>query len=92
MIYRRSARFTKSFRKLPQQIKEKAAKAFSLFDEDPRHPSLHIKKMQGYKDVWEGRIDRGYRFTFHYEQDGETGETICTFRNIGTHDILDKAP
>jgi mRNA-degrading endonuclease RelE of RelBE toxin-antitoxin system len=92
MIYRRTARFKKSFQELPNHIKEKAAKAFFLFQENPRHPGLGIKKMEGHQDVWEGRIDRGYRFTFHYDKDPQTGEGICIFRNIGTHNILDHDP
>jgi mRNA interferase RelE/StbE len=92
MIYRRPERFRKAFRALPKHIQEKVPKAFSLFKEDPHHPSLGTKKMQGYEGIWEGRVDRSYRFTFHYEEDEESGETICVFRNIGPHDILDHDP
>jgi len=28
-----------------------------------------------------------YVFTFHVEEDPNTGETIYVFRNIGSHDI-----
>ncbi|MEA3340221.1 MAG: hypothetical protein U9R15_09670 [Chloroflexota bacterium] len=28
-----------------------------------------------------------YVFTFHIEQDPDTGETVFVFRNIGTHEI-----
>jgi hypothetical protein len=40
MIYRRTERFKKSFATLPRHIQEKAIKAFSLFKQDPGHPSL----------------------------------------------------
>jgi mRNA-degrading endonuclease RelE of RelBE toxin-antitoxin system len=89
MIYRRTRRFKKSFQRLPQHIQEKAIKAFSLFKDDPRHPSLRIKKMQGVENIWEGSVDISYRFTFHFDVDEQSGETICVFRNIGPHDILD---
>lgn len=90
MIYRRRPKFKKSFAKLPRDVQEKAAKAFELFKENPRHPSLNIKKMEGYDDIWEGRLDDFWRFTFEYVT--EEGETICYFRNIGRHDILDHSP
>jgi hypothetical protein len=37
-------------------------------------------------DVWEGRVDIHYRFTFHYEDD------LCVFRNIGPHTIVEREP
>ena len=52
------------------------------FLENPRHPSLHVKKMNDPRDIWEGRITRGYRFTFQI-----AGDTYI-LRRIGTHDIL----
>ena len=91
MIYRRNQRFKQAYAGLPTHIQDKAIKAFKLFRENPRHPSLHIKKMQGYADIWEGRVDQNYRFTFEYQTNAQ-GETVCVFRNIGTHAILDDAP
>jgi len=43
--------------------------------------------MQGHSDIWEGHVTREYVFTFHIEQDPDTGETIFVFRNIGIHEI-----
>ncbi len=48
------------------------------------HPGLRIKKMQGYQNVWEGRITRGYRFTFEWQEEN------LILRRTGKHDILDK--
>ena len=47
---------------------------------------MGVKRIQGLPDVWEGRIDVNYRFTFHY--DGDT----CVFRNIGPHAIIEDEP
>lgn len=91
MIYRRTQRFKESYRALPEGIQAKVKKAFQLFQTDPRHPSLQVKKMQGLENVWEGRIDQNYRFTFHYDVNAE-GEAVCIFRNIGPHAMLDRAP
>jgi mRNA-degrading endonuclease RelE of RelBE toxin-antitoxin system len=86
MIYRRTERFRKAFANLPPDIQKKVLKAFELFKENPRHPSLMIRKMYGLEEIWEGRIDQQYRFTLHYEMDEATNETICIFRNIDNHD------
>jgi mRNA-degrading endonuclease RelE of RelBE toxin-antitoxin system len=92
MIYRRSERFHKAFHDLPRNIQEKVINAFTLFRENPEHLSLVIKKIRGMEGVWEGRIDQKYRFTFHYEKDETTGETICVFRNLDNHDACLKNP
>jgi hypothetical protein len=92
MIYRRSARFLKAYEDLPHEIQGKAKQAFTLFRENRDHPSLVIKKIRGMEGVWEGRIDRQYRFTFHYEKDEASGETICVFRNVDNHDECLKNP
>ena len=92
MIYRRSQRFHKAFRSLPAPIQAKAVKAFALFAADPQHPSLGIKKIKGAENIWEGRVDRAYRFTFHYETETGSGETICVVRNIDNHDDCLKNP
>lgn len=90
MKYVRAKRFHKSYKRLPSHIQEKAKKAFSLFKENPRHPSLFIKKMKGKENVWEGRVDEFYRFIFRYFTDPNTGETMCTFTDIGPHDPVER--
>ncbi len=92
MIYRRLKRFRKSFAELPPEIQIAVFKAFRLFQADPSHPSLGVKKMVGRPGIWEGRITIAYRFTFEYATDPKTGERICIFRNIGSHHILDRNP
>lgn len=92
MKYRRTARFKKAFKGLPKTIKTKVAKVFSLFQESPQHPSLGIKKIKGRENIWEGRVNDFYRFTFEYQIDPDTDERICLFHNIGRHDILDHDP
>jgi mRNA-degrading endonuclease RelE of RelBE toxin-antitoxin system len=74
--------FIRDYRSLPQRLKKAVDKQLELFLADSQHPSLHIKKMQDPRDIWEGRITKGYRFTFQME-----GE-ICILRRLGTHDIL----
>ncbi len=55
----------KQYRLLPYSLKKKADKQFGYLLEDFRHPSLKVKKYQSFENLWQGRIDRGYRFYFH---------------------------
>jgi mRNA-degrading endonuclease RelE of RelBE toxin-antitoxin system len=74
--------FDKDYQDLPDTIKDQADKQLTLFLDNPRHPSLNIKKVKGHTRIWEGRINKNYRFTFQFE-----GE-LCILRRIGTHNIL----
>jgi len=76
--------FKKDYQNLPENLKEQTQKQLSIMVENPRHPSLRIKKMSGTQNIWEARITRGYRVTFQIE-----GE-IFLLRRIGGHDILKK--
>jgi mRNA-degrading endonuclease RelE of RelBE toxin-antitoxin system len=74
--------FIRDYHALPAQLQKTVDKKLKLFLSNQRHPSLNIKKMQDPRDIWEGRITKGYRFTFQME-----GE-VCVLRRLGTHDIL----
>jgi hypothetical protein len=91
MKFRPVETFWEAYAALPTDIKERAREAFLRFQDGaarpPFHPALRIRKMQGHPDIWEGHITLQYVFTFHIEQDPQTGELIYVFRNIGTHDI-----
>ena len=84
MKFFRTERFKKQYQKLPQPIKKTAQKQLGFLLSNPDHPSLHIKKMQDPRNIWEGRITKSYRFTFQIEDDS------YILRNIGPHDILSK--
>jgi len=91
MKFRPAQTFWEAYAELPADIKERVRAAFRRFQEGaehpPFHPSLRIRKMQGHPDIWEGHITQQYVFTFHIEQDPQSGELIYVFRNIGTHEI-----
>jgi mRNA interferase RelE/StbE len=74
--------FIMDYQSLPSQLQRAVDKQLKLFLSNQRHPSLNIKKMQDPRDIWEGRITKGYRFTFQME-----GEVVI-LRRLGTHDIL----
>ncbi len=92
MKYQRTAHFKKPLKNYRSRLRKKLPKIFTLFQENTQYPSLGIKKMKGHKNIWEGRVDDFYRFTFEYQVDPDTDEQICVFRNIGRHDILDHDP
>jgi mRNA-degrading endonuclease RelE of RelBE toxin-antitoxin system len=90
MQFRRTERFKKAFRALPASIQQKAIKALRLLAENPRHPSLQVKKIQGMENIWEGRVDQKYRFTFQFEN--ENDQIVVVLRNIDNHDDCLKNP
>ncbi len=82
MILIRLDSFKKDFEKLPLEIQRRVEKQLRLFIQNPKHNSLHIKKMWSPNNIWEGRITQSYRFTYQIE-----GDTYV-LRRVGTHDIL----
>ena len=84
MTFRVLDTFRFYYRRLPPDIQRRMDKALQFFEENPRHPSLRIKRIQGTADIWEDRVTRGYRFTFNWEDE------VVTLRRLGTHDLLKK--
>ena len=82
--------FTKKFRKccesLPVEIQETIKAKLRLLVQDPRHPSLRVKKMQGAKGIWEASVTMDYRLTFEMAADK------LILRTIGKHDETLKNP
>lgn len=75
-------RFAREYDRLPQDLQRRVDKALALLLENPRHPSLQIKKVKGLENRWEGRVTLHYRFIFTIE-----GDTHLLLR-VGTHDLL----
>jgi len=76
--------FIRDYRNLPPPVQKAIDKQLEFLLSDSQHPSLHIKKMQDPRNIWEGRVSGSYRFTFQVE-----GDTYI-MRKIGSHDILKK--
>lgn len=75
-------RFVKDYKRLSQRLQRQVDKALGLLLEDPRHPSLQVKKIKGAKDRWEGRVTLHYRLTFTIQ-----GDAYLLLR-VGTHALL----
>lgn len=80
IVFSRS--FVKDYQRLTSQIQQQIDKQIERLAENPRHPSLQTKKMEGHPNIWEVRITGGYRMTLQINGD------ICLLRRVGTHDTL----
>lgn len=80
MRFVRSERFKDAYCRLDRTTAAKADKALALLASNPRHPSLHLKRIRSTPDLWEVRVDRGHRMTLQIEGD------CYVMRNIGKHD------
>ena len=69
-----TASFTLRFRKQYQQLsierQAKLDKQLGFLLANLRHPSLRAKKYDEANDIWQARVDDGYRF--YFQIDGET--------------------
>ena len=59
--------FWQYYRQLPQEIQELADKNYELLKQDPKHPSLHFKKIRG---LWSVRAGRNYKALGSDEPEG----------------------
>jgi len=77
--------FQKDYKRLPNKIQKQIDEQITRLLDNPKHPSLRMKKMEGHPSVWEARITHGYRMTLEIHDD------IYLLRRAGTHDILKRA-
>jgi len=62
-------RFRKSYVEAPVEIQKRCDKQLALLTENLRHPSLRAKKYDEARDIWQGRVNAGWRFYFTIEGD-----------------------
>ncbi len=80
-------RFLKSFARLPAAVQEEVKKQLAPLAEDPQHPSLQTKPIQGATGIYEARVDIIYRLTYERDED----DTLV-LRVVGKHDKALKKP
>ncbi len=78
--------FDQAYQNLTLAEKRNVRKALTLLGDNPSHPSLRLKKMEGRKDIWEARPSKRLRMTF------EMAGAIIFMRNVGEHDKVLKRP
>ncbi|MDF3061539.1 MAG: uncharacterized protein K0S06_1648 [Microvirga sp.] len=59
--------FWAAYEKLPEQVRELADRNYALLKADPRHPSLHLKKIGRF---WSVRVGLRYRALAVEVEDG----------------------
>lgn len=57
-------KFSSNFRKLSKSVQKKFYKQVSFLFRDLRHPSLHAKKYDESRSIWQARVDQEIRFIF----------------------------
>lgn len=86
MAYRAAPNFKKVLNAKPPAMQAAVARTILKLDQQPPPRGLRIKKVKATDGVWEARIDRKNRITFHWEGD------MKVLRNNCHHDILDRSP
>lgn len=64
-----SERATRQYFALSRKQQTKFDKQLGFLLRNLRHPSLRAKKYDEARDVWQARLDEGYRFYFRIEAD-----------------------
>lgn len=64
-----SNRFKKSFRNFPSVVQKKFEKQADKLIIGINYPSLHAKKYDESRDIWQARADRNIRFYFLIDGD-----------------------
>jgi mRNA-degrading endonuclease YafQ of YafQ-DinJ toxin-antitoxin module len=82
-----STLFKKKVQGLTPEVKKSLRAKLELLIENPQHPSLRTKKIQGAEGIFEASITMAVRLTFQYMEDG-----AILLRNIGEHDKTLKNP
>jgi mRNA interferase RelE/StbE len=62
-------RFRKSYVEAPVEIQKRCDKQLALLTENLRHPSLRAKKYDESRDIWQARVNAGWRFYFPIQAD-----------------------
>ena len=77
-------RFQKLFQKLTSTEKIQLKKKLELLSQNPMHPSLRTKHIQGTDQLYEFSVNMDIRVIWHYENG-----KIIVLLDVGHHDILE---
>ena len=78
-------RFQKHYKDLSSAEKKQLRNKLAIFTENPLHPSLRTKRIQGTEDLFEFSVNMDIRVIWFYE-----GDALVALVDIGHHDILKK--
>ena len=77
-------RFQKHFKTLSPAEKKQLKNRLVLLSENPFHPSLRTKRIQGSDGLFECSVNMDIRIIWYYE-----GDRMIILLDVGHHDILD---
>ncbi len=80
MKSRATPKFWKFYERLPRSVQRRARKVYQMWKENPRHPSLHFKRVDDEEPIYSARVSDDYRVLGILE-----GDTIVWYW-IGSHD------
>ena len=84
MISHTTPEFWDAFSKLNPEIQRKVQRAYELFKDNPRHPGLRFKRVQGTGNRCSVRIDSNYRVV------GRVYGDLVSWYWVGPHDEYDR--
>jgi addiction module RelE/StbE family toxin len=76
-------RFQKHHKNLTSQEKKQLKKKLELLANDPTHPSLRTKRIQGTDKLYECSVNMDIRIIWYYE-----GSIMIILVDVGHHDIV----
>ena len=76
-------RFQKHYKNLSDNEKKQFKNKLAVFADNPLHPSLRTKRIQGTDNLFEFSVNMDIRVIWFYE-----GESLVALIDIGHHDIL----
>lgn len=60
----RTPHFERNYAKAPQQVQRAFDKQSLLLLQNFQHPSLHVKKYDASRGLWQARVNKDWRFYF----------------------------
>jgi mRNA-degrading endonuclease RelE of RelBE toxin-antitoxin system len=79
MNFLETSRFKRAYKSLPQEAKKHVKSSLGMLTVNFKHPSLHVKRIKGTKDIWEARAGLDCRITF------QIVKNYFILRNVGHH-------
>lgn len=77
-------RFRRDYKKLTPQSQKRIKQVLLQMERDLNHPFLETKKLKGTNSIWEARVSKSLRITFHLKGN------LITLRTVGEHKILNQ--
>lgn len=70
MQSRTTRQFRRLFSDLPSEVRRDAQRAYRMFQDNPAHPGLQFKKLEGQENIYSARIGLAYRALAVMKKDG----------------------